>query len=78
MHFQIVKMYKDKVVNKNVKNIFLSMCDVILFFCHVYIKFQFNRASAYTGIFASFTLNKGNNKITELRTILQGKVKTHK
>jgi hypothetical protein len=28
MHFQIVKMYKDKEVNKNVKNIFLSMCDV--------------------------------------------------
>jgi hypothetical protein len=23
-------------------------------------------------------LNKGNNKITELRAILQGKVKTHK
>ena len=23
-----MKMYKDKVVNKNVKNIFLSMCDV--------------------------------------------------
>jgi hypothetical protein len=31
MHFQIVKMYKDKEVNKNVKNIFLSMCDVKLF-----------------------------------------------
>ena len=28
MHFHIVKMYKDKEVNKNVKNIFLSMCDV--------------------------------------------------
>jgi len=28
MDFHIVKMYKDKVVNKNVKNIFLSMCDV--------------------------------------------------
>jgi hypothetical protein len=24
----IVKIYKDKEVNKNVKNIFLSMCDV--------------------------------------------------
>ena len=24
----IVKMYKDKEVKKNVKNIFLSMCDV--------------------------------------------------
>jgi hypothetical protein len=31
MHFQIVKMHKDKEVNKNVKNIFLSMCDVKLF-----------------------------------------------
>jgi hypothetical protein len=31
MHFHIVKMYKDKEVNKNDKNIFLSMCDVKLF-----------------------------------------------
>jgi len=28
MDFHIVKMYKDKEVNKNVKNIFLSMRDV--------------------------------------------------
>jgi hypothetical protein len=28
MDFQIVKMYKDKEIKKNVKNIFLSMCDV--------------------------------------------------
>jgi hypothetical protein len=28
MDFHIVKMYKDKVVNKNVKDIFLSMCDI--------------------------------------------------
>ena len=33
MHFHIVEIYKDKVykdkeVNKNVNNIFLSMCDV--------------------------------------------------
>jgi hypothetical protein len=28
MDFHIVEMYKNKVVNKNVKNIFLSMCDV--------------------------------------------------
>ena len=27
MHFHIVKMYKDKEVKKNVKNICLSMCD---------------------------------------------------
>jgi hypothetical protein len=32
MHFHIVKMYKDKEVNKNVKNILLSMCDVKVFF----------------------------------------------
>jgi hypothetical protein len=31
MDFHIVKMYKDKAVNKNVKNIDLSMCDVKLF-----------------------------------------------
>jgi hypothetical protein len=28
MHFHIVKIYKDKETKKNVKNIFLSMCDV--------------------------------------------------
>jgi hypothetical protein len=28
MDFQIVKMYKEKEVNKNIKNICLSMCDV--------------------------------------------------
>jgi hypothetical protein len=28
MDFHIVKMYKDTEVNKNVKNILLSMCDV--------------------------------------------------
>ena len=28
MHFHIVEMYKDKEAKKNVKNIFLSMCDV--------------------------------------------------
>ena len=28
MCLNIVKMYKDKEVNKNVKNIFFSMCDV--------------------------------------------------
>jgi hypothetical protein len=28
MDFHIVKMYEDKVVNKNAKNICLSMCDV--------------------------------------------------
>ena len=28
MYVHMVKMYKDKEVKKNVKNIFLSMCDV--------------------------------------------------
>jgi hypothetical protein len=27
-HMRVVKMYKDKEAKKNVKNIFLSMCDV--------------------------------------------------
>jgi hypothetical protein len=31
MDFHIVKMNKDKEVNKNVKNIFLTMCDVRVF-----------------------------------------------
>ena len=31
MDFHIVKMHKNKEVNKNVKNIFLSMCDVSVF-----------------------------------------------
>jgi hypothetical protein len=31
MDFHIVKMYKDKKVNKNVKTYFLSMCDVKVF-----------------------------------------------
>ena len=31
MYFHIVKMYKDKEVKKNVKDIFLSMCDVKIF-----------------------------------------------
>jgi hypothetical protein len=31
MDFHIVKMYKDKEVNTNVKNIILSMCDVSVF-----------------------------------------------
>jgi hypothetical protein len=31
MDFHIVKMYKDKEVNTNVKYIFISMCDVSVF-----------------------------------------------
>jgi hypothetical protein len=54
MHFHLVKMYKDKEVNKNVKGIFLSMCDVSCIY-------QYKK----------IITNKGNNKITEFRTILQ-------
>jgi hypothetical protein len=35
--FHIVKMYKDKEVNKNVKNIFLSMCDVKMFLTFTFV-----------------------------------------
>ena len=35
--FHIVKMYKDKEVNKNVKNIFLSMCDVNMFLTFTFV-----------------------------------------
>jgi hypothetical protein len=31
MHFYIVKMYKDTEVKKNIKDIFLSMCDIKIF-----------------------------------------------
>ena len=37
MEFHIVKMYKDKEVNKNVKNIFLSMCDVKVFLTFTFV-----------------------------------------
>ena len=37
MHFHIVKRYKDKEVKKNVKNIFISICDV-----KVFLTFTFN------------------------------------
>ena len=37
MNFHIVKMYKDKGVNKNVKNIFLSMCDVKVFLTFTFV-----------------------------------------
>jgi hypothetical protein len=72
-----------KEVNKNVKNIFLSMCDVKLFltftslnlvllwqlfylFCSSIV---INTVIVTTGFGTRW--NKGNNKITELRTILQ-------
>jgi hypothetical protein len=39
MHFHIVKMYKDKEVKINVKNMFLSMCDVKLFLTFTFIEY---------------------------------------
>jgi hypothetical protein len=40
MHFHIVKMYKDKEVRKNVKNIFLSMCDVKVFLTFTFTEYR--------------------------------------
>jgi hypothetical protein len=37
MDFHIVKMYKAKEVNKNVKNIFSSMCDVNVFLTFTFV-----------------------------------------
>ena len=39
MHFQIVKMYKDKEVKKNVKNIFLSVCDEKVFLTFTFTEY---------------------------------------
>jgi hypothetical protein len=39
MHFHIVKMYKEKEVKKNVKHIFLSMCDVKVFLTFTFIEY---------------------------------------
>jgi hypothetical protein len=39
MHFHIVKMYKDKEVKKNVKNIFLSICDVKVFLTFTFTEY---------------------------------------
>jgi hypothetical protein len=64
MDFHIVKMYKDKVVNKNVKNIFLSMCDAK-------VSLTFTSLKSYSLLQKPVIVYKGNNKITELRAILQ-------
>ena len=37
--FHIVKMYKDKEVKKNVKNIFLSICDVQVFLTFTFTEY---------------------------------------
>jgi hypothetical protein len=37
MDFHIVKMYKDKAINKNVKNIFLSICNVKVFLTFTFV-----------------------------------------
>jgi hypothetical protein len=39
MHFHVVKMYKDKEVKKNVKNMFLSMCDVKVFLTFTFTEY---------------------------------------
>ena len=39
MHFHIVKMYKDKEVKINVKNILLSMCDVKVFLTFTFTEY---------------------------------------
>jgi hypothetical protein len=39
MHFYIVKMYKDKEVKKNVKNICLSICDVKVFLTFTFTEY---------------------------------------
>ena len=39
MHFHIVKMYKDKEVKKNIKNICLSMCDVKMFLTFTFTEY---------------------------------------
>ena len=39
MHFHLVKMYKDKEVKKNVKNIFLSICDVKVFLTFTFTEY---------------------------------------
>ena len=39
MDFQIVKMYRDKAVKKNVKNILLSICDVKVFLTFTFTEY---------------------------------------
>jgi hypothetical protein len=81
-------MYKDKEAKKNVKTMFLSMCDVKLsltftslnlvllwqlfyLFDPVFKYCYRDSRNFWTVIRATTWLYKGNNKITELRTILQ-------
>jgi hypothetical protein len=76
MHFHIVKMYKDKEVKKNVKNIFLSICDVKVFLTFTFTEYGTVLATILPILFlylntVTILENKGNNKITELRAILQ-------
>jgi hypothetical protein len=40
MHFHIMKMYKDKEVKKNVKNMCLSMCDVKVFLTFTFTEYR--------------------------------------
>jgi hypothetical protein len=64
MDFHIVKMYKDKEVNKNVKNIFLSICDVIVFLTFT--------------VFQQLTWIRVITILPNSEQSYKGKVKTHK
>jgi hypothetical protein len=64
MHFQIVKMYKDKEVKKNVKDIFVSMCDVKIFWSCMLEE-------------SVVLLNKVITKLPNSEQSYKGKVKTH-
>jgi hypothetical protein len=44
---------------------------------HLYIRKKINKKKTSFGVCLSSHSDKGNNKIIELRTILQRKVKTH-
>jgi hypothetical protein len=86
MHFHIVKMYEDKEVKTNVKNIVLSICDVKVFLTFTFTEYGTVLTTILPILFLYlntvimvrdmvhihvFIWNKGNNNITELRAILQ-------
>ena len=52
MDFQIVKMYRDKAVKKNVKNILLSICDVKVFLTFIFTQYD----TVLTTILPYFTM----------------------
>jgi hypothetical protein len=50
MHFHIVKMYKDKQVKKNVKNMFLSICDVKVFLTFTFTEYDKGKVKTHNYI----------------------------